>query len=288
MHNVNVEDLTRWHVAWKNWEILRKKMNINITTVIEKLSKGVPSGEILRDVKVEDGDREEIKSLLKKGVKILSIDSPNYPKDLRKLTGKDIYPPLVLYCKGENLTFDRCVAIVGTRNCSFYGRINARGLAKDLVKLDVTVVTGFARGIDTEATCGTLEAGGRTIAVLPWLRSIYPPENETLSLDVMKKGALIGESLEKNEKRYRVAQQLYLRNRITSGISRAVIVVETRRSGGSFYQVDYALKRNKKVFILRPEKDNKEAIEGFNAFLKHGATPITEIREIKNEIQKIL
>jgi len=288
----DVETLAYWHALWKNWDEIRRRRNINIKRFLSRLSFGEKPEDILGQgaVKVTDQDRLEVEALLREGVKIVPIQSPDYPGELRGYPPNgQIYPPLVIYYTGNVgvVDFGKCVAIVGTRNCSLHGRINARLVAKKLVEADITVVTGFARGIDTEATCGALEAGGSVIAVLPWLRPIYPPENERLAQDVKRRGILLCEKVEKPKGRL-VKRQIYLRNRIISGLSKAVIVIETGKTGGSFYQVEYALKKGKKVFILKPDKDHKDLVEGYKRFVREGAEPVDDVDGLLDRIRQEL
>jgi DNA processing protein len=281
-----LEELIRWHVLWKNWRAISKQLGIvSITRFIEELKRGVSPTTFLKKVKIHEEDYSEVENSLKEGVRIIPITSSDYPAELKKLEGDEIYPPLVLYARGKSTNFDRSVAIVGTRNCSLYGRLNARKIARKLVDLDITVVTGFARGIDTEATCGALEAGGAVVAVLPWLGPVYPPENERLSSDVMDSGLLLSENLRIGK--FKEKQQFYLRNRVISGLSKAVIVIEPRPKGGTLYQIDYALKRGKRVFVLEVKKDDKLGIEGFKIFLNYNAVPFSDVSEITEEIQRL-
>lgn len=280
----NLNELVFWHVLWKNWEIIRKKKSINIKDFITLLNLGYKPDDILGDtvIKINPEDYNEVMDLLNEGIEIVPFTSSEYPTELKKYPADNkIYPPLVVYYLGniKKINFDRCVAIVGTRNCSLSGRIKARNLANKLAKMNITVVTGFARGIDTEATCGALETGGSVIAVLPWLKPIYPPENSRLANDVTKNGILLSENIFKYSGRI-AKRQIFLRNRIISGLSKVVIVIETGKKGGSFHQVDYALKRGKKVFILKPDGKDKELLLGFERFKREGAEPVNDIDDL--------
>lgn len=217
-----------------------------------------------------------------------------------------MYPPLVLYAKG-NFKIDNCIAIVGTRFCTNWGKFMTRRIVKTLIENipDIMIVTGFARGIDTEAIKTTLDSNARAIGVLPWLIPVYPPENKELAEQVIKSGgALISENLYQPKSSSKIRQCLFLRNRIISSISRAVIVVEARLqyvkgkiSGGAMWQVEYALKKGKKVFILRPKYKayrrgrvwvNYE--EAYKYFINHGAEGFNEneIGKLVEEIKKYL
>ncbi|MDG6222342.1 MAG: DNA-protecting protein DprA [Candidatus Bathyarchaeota archaeon] len=227
-----------------------------------------------------------IKTINQNSCKLIKYVDKEYPNRLRNLKGgAHLGSPLVLIHKGSVMNFDNNVAIVGTRECSHYGHMMARQFARELAKKGYTIVSGLARGIDTEAHCGALEAKqGKTIAVLAWMRPIYPKENEQLAKDIEKNGALISENYFKSQ--YgggRLQRAMFVdRNRITSGISKCLIAIEAGSSSGTVHQVRLSLKQGRKVFALKPKPENKKANEGFNEFLKMGATPISSLKPVLN------
>ncbi len=159
--------------------------------------------------------------------------------------------------------------------------------------------SGLARGIDTEAHCGALEAPhGKTVAVLPWLseKEFYPEENFKLALDISRNGAILAEYYEPP----RVVPSLnakaafVLRNRITSGLAQCVVLVESGATGGTYRQATIAKDQGRKIFAVKPKTDNKTAIEGFKQFIDMGAesiesaTPVLRFlkRNSRNEKEK--
>lgn len=188
-------------------------------------------------------------------------------------------PPLVLLHKGTALNFNNCVAIAGTRNPSLYGRIMAEKLARSIAAKGYTIVSGLARGIDEWAHCGALEASkGRTIAVLPWIHPTYPQEHENLLEDILRRGAMVSELFEQPHDKS-APSRFIERNRITSGLSKCVVAVESDAEGGTVQQVRIALSQNRKVFALKP-KGSDRAKRGFKTFIDMGATPFEKPKEV--------
>jgi len=208
-----------------------------------------------------------------RGIKLLRYSDPSYPSQLRHLSQSE-GTPIALYHLGTLTTFDRCVAMVGTRVLSLYGHSVARNLAKLLATRGYTVVSGLARGTDTEAHCGALEAPhGRTIAVTAWIEPIYPSDNDELAKSIAKRGCILSEFLNYSFGG-RVARSAFVkRNRITSGLSRCLIVIESDDEGGTVHQVRFAISQGKRVFALVPRSDNSRARRGHELFLKLGAKP---------------
>jgi len=217
-----------------------------------------------------------LKTLEQMQVKLIRYVDKEYPQMLRN-TMED--PPLLILHKGSLTNFDKCVAIVGTRNASFYGRMMARKLSKAIASKGYTIVSGLARGIDEWAHCGALEASrGRTVAVLAWMDPVYPSEHSELLKDIQQRGAVLSERLQKPFGKY-VPAKFVQRNRITSGLSCCVIAVESDEEGGSIHQVKIALSQRRKVFALKP-RNNERAKRGFKVFMDIGATPVKSSKEI--------
>jgi DNA processing protein len=239
-------------------------------------------------VRLDDYERL-IGVLTRNKVKLLRYVDKNYPAALKDLGRSPDGPPLVLFYKGSLQDFNDCVAIVGTRELSLHGHIMARKLAKTIAKSGYNVVSGLARGTDTEAHCGALEAPrGRTIAVLAWMDPIYPPENVELAKDIMSKGGLLSELYFRPGSKFGklTPGKFVERNRITSGLSRCVIAVESGKEGGTVHQVRIALSQGRKVFALKPKAQNLRAKEGFKVFLDMGATPINSAKPVLDFLRK--
>ena len=228
-------------------------------------------------------------ALTKQKIDIVKYVDPEYPQVLKDFGEYNIPPPLLLFVKGSLEKLGEGVAIVGTRDCSFYGRMMARKMAKTVAKAGYFVASGLARGVDTEAHSGALEAPkGRTVAVLPWLERIYPEENTKLAQDITKNGAVISEYFrppyEQSSKWARAG--FVLRNRITSGLSRCVILIESGESEGTYRQAIIAQKQGRKIFALKPRRENTEALEGFNKFIEMGATSIESAKPVLNYLKR--
>lgn len=197
----------------------------------------------------------EIEQLREKfGIKIISFSDPEYPNQLKKIQGI----PLILYVKG-NISFDysKSIAIVGTRNVSAYAKEKVAEISKDLAKDDFCIISGLARGVDGQAQSSTVAIQKKTIAVLPFLSDkIYPPDHTQLAKDILLNGgALISENFF-TEKKY--DRSLFTdRNRMISGLSRAILIVEGSRISGSLSQYNHAKRQGKVIFTLKPIKEHE-------------------------------
>lgn len=211
--------------------------------------------------------KNEILRVEHSGINLITYYSANYPEKLRGIPN----PPFLLYHKGELMDFTNCVAIVGTRNLSHYGHKRTREISGIIAENGYKIVSGLARGTDTEAHCGALDVGGKTIVILAGhIDEVYPKENLKLVSDIVKSGAVFSEisTFEKTHK-----ARFIERNRLTSGISECLIVIESNGNGGTLQQINLAFKQGRKVFVMEPLKTDKQATEGFKKFIKLGATP---------------
>jgi DNA processing protein len=186
-----------------------------------------------------------LERLKKFGIDCVIKGEGNYPKNLAEIDSA----PLVLYVKGTLKPSDKeSVAIVGSRKMTSYGREVAEKFAYELSQAGVTIISGLARGIDTVAHKSALEGGGRTIAVVgSGLNRIYPPENTNLALSIAKNGALISEyPLDYPALRLNFAA----RNRIISGLSKIVLVVEGAEKSGTLLTASHAAEQGRTVFAV--------------------------------------
>lgn len=208
------------------------------------------------------------------GIRLVSWDDPDYPSYLKQITS----PPPLLFLKGEFMPEDEwAVAIVGTRRATTYGRECALRLSRDLSEAGITIVSGLARGIDGVAHRAALEAGGRTIAVMGnGLDSVYPPEHRELAQEIVKQGMLVSEHAPGVRPE---ARNFPARNRIISGLSLAVVVVEGRWSSGAVITAKLALEQGRDVFAV-PGSILSHSSEGPNRLLKEGATPALNANDI--------
>lgn len=219
----------------------------------------------------------ELAAIEKGRFSVVTLDDPAYPAPL-----KQIYdPPPVLYVKGALKAEDRhAIAVVGARRCSHYGAMTAERLAAQIAGVGLTVVSGMARGIDTAAHRGALKGGGRTIAVLgSGLARIYPAENARLAGEIAASGAVISEFP------LRMGPQktnFPLRNRVISGLSLGVVVVEAARKSGSLITAAQALDQGRAVFAV-PGRIDSFASRGTHHLIRDGARLVESVEDICEE-----
>jgi DNA processing protein len=210
------------------------------------------------------------------GAKLICLDDPDYPPLLRDIPD----PPPVLYIRGTLEPRDlNAVAIVGSRKCSFYGREQAERFGALLAGAAVSVVSGGARGIDSAAHRGALaQPQGRTVAVMgSGVDVAYPPENDSLFDQIAQRGAVISEYPMGTPP---VAENFPRRNRIVSGMSRGVLVVEADERSGALITARQACDdHGRPVFALPGRVDNKLSV-GPHRLIREGATLVTCLEEI--------
>ena len=211
------------------------------------------------------------------GVSIVTSQDPLYPSQL--LSTYDY--PAFLYVKGHLKEDDVNVAVVGSRTASTYGKFTTERLCRELVLRGITVISGLARGIDSAAHRGALSGKGRTIAVLGCgLDVVYPPENEELFNEISLQGALISEFPFGTPPN---APNFPARNRIISGISLGVVVVEASEKSGSLITARIALEQGREVFAV-PGSIDSSGSRGTNKLIKQGAKLIENVEDILEEI----
>jgi len=214
-------------------------------------------------------------------VRLLILGKPDYPAPLASIED----PPHLLYLRGTVTLQDaNAVAIVGSRHCTDYGRRSAERLASGLARAGVTVISGLARGIDGVAHQAALKAGGRTIAVLAGgLSRIYPPEHADLAKEVAASGGLLSEaSMEQDPQ----AGMFPARNRIISGLSRAVVIVEAAERSGALITARHAGEQGRTVFAVPGMLDNP-ASSGTNALIRDGAILVRGVDDILEELHGV-
>ena len=221
---------------------------------------------------------EELALARRQGVTIITLEDAEYPKALREIPD----PPLALYIRGRLLSDEAAVAIVGSRRASLYGLETAERLAYDLALRGVTVVSGLARGIDGAAHRGALKAQGRTVAVLGnGLSRIYPPEHESLAEQTAAQGAVISEYPMVMAP---LAQNFPRRNRLISGLSLGVVIVEASQRSGALITCDCALEQGREVFAV-PGPITRVTSQGTHQLLKQGAKLVTSVEDILEELR---
>ncbi len=220
---------------------------------------------------------KELARLAQAGATFVTSRDPAYPPLLRELADA----PLGLYRRGD-YSFDApCVAIVGSRRTTLYGQSVAKKLGYELARLGFCVVSGLARGIDTFAHEGALEAGGRTAAVLGnGIDIIYPPENLKLYQRIEESGGAILTEFPFGRRADK--QSFAMRNRIVAGMSRAVIVVESDVSGGSMITAKFAGEQGRLVFAV-PGRIDQPTSAGCHQLIRDGATLLTSVDDVLSE-----
>jgi DNA processing protein len=211
-------------------------------------------------------------------VAAITEENPGYPPRLRETYD---YPPL-LYVRGTLVPEDECaLAVVGTRRASVYGRQAAEEIVADLARSKITIVSGLARGIDSIAHRAALQAGGRTIAVAGCgLDVVYPSEHVALARQIMEQGALVSEfPLGTRPK----AEHFPQRNRIISGISLGVLVIEAGEKSGALNTAHWAVEQNRDVFAI-PGSIFSPPSRGSNRLIQEGAKLVSHAGDILEEL----
>ncbi len=225
---------------------------------------------------------EELEKAADLGARIITPLDEEYPTALKAIHD----PPLALYVKGRLLPADdKALGIVGSRSTSHYGLNAADRLAYQLGQTGFTVVSGLARGTDTAAHRGALKSKGRTIAVLGGaLDCLYPPENAALSEQIAKQGAVISE--------YPLGRQadrmtFPYRNRIISGLSMGVLLIESDVKGGSMHTMEAATEQGRTVFAL-PGRIDTPGAKGPHLLIKNGAKLVERIDDVLEEYEFLI
>ncbi len=251
-----------------------------------------------RDLEAAGLDKRSLASLLKQrdridpaavvekvertGARVLTWEDAEYPQLLRTLPDS----PPVLYVKGAITEADDwSVAVVGTRKATSYGKTIAAQLADGLARNGVTVISGLAVGIDTAAHKGTLEAGGRTIAVLgSGIDRIYPSQNRGLAEEIAESGAVITEFPPGTRPH---GSNFPARNRIISGLSLGVVVAEAPESSGALLTADAALEQGRDVFAV-PGYALAASSRGANRLIQQGAKLVMDVEDILSELNLVM
>lgn len=222
--------------------------------------------------------QDQLDRLRKLGGELVSFWDSRFPEGLRRVSD----PPAFLFVKGELREDDACaVAIVGTRSPTTYGKLVTERLTSDLVRRGLTIVSGFARGVDTLVHRAAIRAGGRTIAVLgTGLDVVYPPENVRLAPEVSENGALVTE--------YPLgtgpdAPNFPRRNRIICGMSLGTVVIEAGAKSGALITAELALEQNREVFAV-PGPVNSPKSQGTNQLIREGAVLTRSAEDVIQEL----
>uniref|UniRef100_A0A7C1G4T7 DNA-protecting protein DprA n=1 Tax=Thermomicrobium roseum TaxID=500 RepID=A0A7C1G4T7_THERO len=242
---------------------------------------GLPEGPLARLLAARRSGLPEkvLQQAAQAGAQVLVYPDEEYPPLLREIAS----PPLALFVRGTLEPRDvRAVALVGTREASNYGVQVARVFAAEFAQAGVTVVSGLARGIDRAAHEAALEAGGRTIAVLgTGIDVVYPAGHRGLAQRIVEHGALVTEFLPGTPPH---AGNFPVRNRIISGLSLGVVVVEAPERSGALITANFALDQNRAVYAV-PGPIFSAGTSGILRLLREGATPVGTARDVLEDLQ---
>jgi DNA processing protein len=236
--------------------------------------------EELRKRRVKINPDKELEKLKKYSIEILTPTNKKYPPLL-----KEIYDfPQILYCLGSIDAFSEfSLAIVGSRKYTSYGKENAEYFSRELAEMRLTIVSGLALGIDALAHKETISAGGKTIAVLGCgLDRIYPSINRKLAKEIVKSGGLILSEYPLGSDPLK--HHFPHRNRIISGLSLGVLVIEAAQKSGSLLTANYALEQDREVFAI-PGNIFSFKSAGCHQLIKSGAKLVTEPKDILTELE---
>ncbi|HMO15108.1 MAG TPA: DNA-processing protein DprA [Pirellulaceae bacterium] len=222
--------------------------------------------------------KPEIERCQKHQIKLLGRDHPNYPARLKEIDDS----PVLLYCRGELLPQDSiAIAIVGSRHATQYGLRQSNRFAYNLAMAGFTIISGLARGVDAAAHRGALEAKGRTIAILgSGLLNLYPPDHAELSLEISKSGALLSEAPTLAPPRSGTFPQ---RNRLITGMSLGVIVVEAAERSGALISARHASEQGREVFAIPGPIDSRMS-RGCHRLIRDGAKLVETIDDVIEEL----
>ena len=234
--------------------------------------------KLIKDFSDLEKVKEETDKISKLGLEFLVLTDPDYPERLYNTYN----PPPFLYVNGKITQSDnRAIAIVGSRIPDMYGKKVTKQIAAELARNGITVVSGMARGIDSIAHSACLEAGGRTIAVLgSGIDVVYPPENKKLYKEISQNGAVLSEFPIGTKPE---SGNFPRRNRIISGLSLGVLVVQATEKSGSLITAEFALEQNREVFAI-PGNIGSKLSNGTNKLIKKGAKLVNDVDDILEEI----
>lgn len=238
-----------------------------------------------KNIKEYSGWKEidsQLEKLDIKGIKIVTFNDKDYPETLRNIDDA----PIALYIKGEIQMEDKfAIAVVGSRKYSFYGRFTAEKLSSELSSMGFTIVSGMARGIDTLAHTAAIKSGGRSIAVLgSGIDVPYPPENKGLMEKISESGYVMSEFSPGTQPD---RENFPRRNRLISGLSLGVLVVEAASDSGSLITASCAAEQGKEVFAV-PGNINSVNSAGTNELIKNGAKLVQNVGDIIEELAPVL
>lgn len=245
----------------------------------KQLKEYTNSEEIIKKI-INIEKKQEAEKILKKveneDIKLITMMNREYPKNLQRIYDK----PILLYAKGniKLLNSLKKISIIGSRNCSEYGKIVTQKLSYMLAKEDYTIVSGMAKGIDSYAHKGALTAQGNTIAILgSGVNYIYPEENKRIYDKILEKNGLILSEYGIDTKP--IPEYFPARNRIISGISDKILITEASKKSGTMITASFAIEQGKTVYAV-PGNITSIRSEGTNELIKDGAILVNSLEDI--------
>lgn len=251
---------------------LKRRLKERMTDAeAEKIAEKIREGKALWDEKKAEKWRTA-------GVRLLTYEQEDYPERLRQIA----LPPYAVYVMGKlPQQGKKTVAVVGARNCSYYGETYAARIGSILSEAGISVISGMARGVDAAAQRGALHGRGGTFGVLgSGVDVCYPRENKGLYEDLKKYGGILSEQLPGSPP---LAQYFPARNRLISGLADVVIVIEARERSGSLITADMALEQGKDVYAL-PGSVDSQLSRGCNRLIRQGAGIILSPEELLEDL----
>lgn len=249
-------------------------------TELESLRIRPETIESIMKKEFHDKALEEFERVKKAGGDILILDDGSYPDLLRQIDD----PPITLYVRGDWQACLElpCVGVIGSRNCSTYGKNAAEMLSRELASRGIAIVSGLARGIDTSAHRGAIEAKGRTIGVLgTGLDSVYPKENARLAQEILDTGGALFTQFPLGTPPLK--DNFPYRNRIISGLSLGVLIVEASERSGSLITARLAMEQNREVMAV-PGNITSGNSYGTNYLIKAGAKLVQQWQDVVAEL----
>lgn len=260
----NIADI--WHIPKSDLQ----SIGVLRSSTIDKIIKHRDNG-ILENI---------IETLEKSNIKVYTVEDSDYPKSLLNIVDR----PMVLYSKGTFIDEEPAIAIVGSRKATAYGQWACEKFTRALTKLGITIISGLAQGIDIIAHEVALKEGAKTVGVLGnGIDVIYPKKNANTYKEMEKNGCILTEfPLGTKPLSYNFPQ----RNRIISGLSLGIIVIEAKEKSGSLITAHHGLEQGKDVFAV-PGNINSLYSSGTNKLIKDGASPLLKIDDILEEIYEL-
>lgn len=250
--------------------------NLNQKELLKNPGIGEKIAENILDTNIKESVKMHIEYMKRNNIDIVTIEDQEYPQVL-----KEIYdPPISIYIRGNKQILNgKSIGIVGCREATQYGKSAAKYFAYNLAKKGINIVSGLAKGIDSYSHIGTICGKGKTIAVVGnGLDIVYPKENVELAEEIIKTGGAIISEYPLGTKPDKM--NFPARNRIISGMSEGIIVVEAKEKSGTLITVDFALEQGRNVFVV-PGNINSINSVGTNELIKQGARLVTTYNDIK-------